>query len=221
MIGLAQKLFSYLFLVILVAVIAFVNWRWPFYNWFGDTPIYRFIWLGIFFILFDFTFEILSKALKQVRLMAEAMSFGKDLKKISDGFKVVHNVSLPSHLIAEYVVVGSSGVWLLSLRDDWGRIKFNGDDLVRDGQALKGLFTGSLEKSYALASFIKEKLGRNFIVSSVIIFLSNKAYLEEVPSNIRGVFISSRGNAISLIENTDIQLIDQKTIEDIVKIFKK
>ena len=221
MINLAQKLFSYLFLFILVAVAAFVNWWQPIYLWLGDTPIYRFIWLGIFFVLIDIAIEIIVRATKQLGVIGEMMSIGKDIRKISGGFRVVSKVSLSNNLKADYAVIGSSGIWLLNVRDNGGKITFNGDDIVQNERILKGLLSEALEKSYALANFIKDKIGRDFIITPVITFSGLKADFVEMPKAVRGVYVVPRKDIVSLIENTDIQLIDQKTIEDIYKILKK
>src|SRR3989344_3705780 len=118
MINLAQKLFSYLFLFILVAVAAFVNWWQPIYLWLGDTMIYRFIWLGIFFVLLDIFIELILGLLGEVRLMAEMMIFSREIRKLSDGFLLASKVSLDNKLKAEYVAIGSSGVWLVDVQDN-------------------------------------------------------------------------------------------------------
>ena len=141
-----QNLFRYLFYSILTLAAAFANWQWPLYLWLGDTPVFRFVWLGIFFLLLDIIIELALQLVRQVRLMGEVMGFARDIKKISNSFHVVSMVSLPNNLKADYVIVGSSGVWLLTVKDDKGKIEFDGEYLVQNGMALKELMTKSLER---------------------------------------------------------------------------
>lgn len=207
--------------LMILVVLAFLNWSKPLYMWFGDTPITRFIWLGLFFIILDIAFEIIASSINYMRLMTETMGFAKGMKKISKGFHVVSKFVLPNNLKADYVVVGSSGVWIVSVQDNHGKIMFSGDELIQDGIGMGGLITKSLERAYALSGFIKEKLGRDVKVAPVIAFSSAWADLSEMPKTVRGVFISSAKDTTSLIENTDFQLIDTKTIEEIYNIIKK
>ena len=208
------------FLTVLL-LLAFLNWSLPLYRWFGDTPLVRFIWLGIFFVILDIIFEVLTRSLKQMKLMMEISGFAKDLHKISGEFHVVSKFTFANGVQTDHIVVGSSGVWMITVKDDEGKIIFNGDDLIQGGVILTGLITRSLEKSYGLASYLKQKVGRDIKVAPVIAFSSLRADLTEMPKSVRGVFISSRKDAVSLVENTDFQLIDKKTIEEIYNILSK
>ena len=210
-----QNLFSFIILFLAVCLAIFANWQWPLYEYFGDTSFYRFVWLGIFFVLLDLILEIISKAIKQLNLMAEIMGFAGDIKKMSGEFHAVQKVALSNNSKADYVVVGSSGVWLLTLQGDGGNITFNGDDILQNDRVLKGLLTSSLQKAYSLIAALKDKLNREFKVSPVIVFLTSVANLDTVPKNVRGVYVTSNKDAVSLIENTDVQLIDKHTIEEI------
>lgn len=204
----------------LVLTAAFINWQWPLYLRFGDTSIFRFIWLGIFFVLADALIELVTQLFRQMRLMGEAMGFARDIKKISNSFHIVSNVVLPNNLKADYGVVGSSGVWLVTVKDDKGKVEFNGEYLVQNGVVLKDLMTKALERSYSLAGVLKEKLGRDITVTPVIAFSSPYANLDGESKNFRGIYVVGRKNAVQLIENTDIQLIDRNTIEEIYKLLK-
>lgn len=216
-----KNLIGNLFGMIILISVALVNWLAPLYKWFGDTPVIRFVWLGLFFIILDIFLELIFKSLKDLRLMAETMGFGKDIRKISAGSYVVSKFVLPNHAKTDYIAVGSSGVWLVTVKDDGGKIMFNGDELLQDGVVLGGLITQSLEKAYSLTGFLKEKLGRDIKVAPVIAFSSLQADLSEMPKSVRGVFISSRKDIVSLVENTDFQLVDSKTIEEIYNLIKK
>jgi len=216
-----RTIFKHLIFLLLIFAVSIINWLFPLYDWISDTGIIRFIWLGIFFILLDIFIEIILAAVKQFRLMGQTMSFGRDIKKISGIFWIASNVSLSSNLKADFVVVGSSGVWLVSVQDDGGKIEFNGDDLVQNSIILRGLLTKTLEKAYSLAGLIKRNLNRDFIISPVIAFSSPQASLESVPKSVRGVYLASRKDIVSLIENTDIQLIDENMIKEIYSIISK
>ena len=50
--------------------------------------------------------------------------------------------------------------------------------------------------------------------------MSPKIDLGDMPNMIRGVYVYSRQKANALIENTDVQILDTGTIEEIVKILK-
>ena len=217
----ARKLFLYATFFIALIIGAFLNWLLPLYRWFGDTPTIRFIWLGIFFVILDIAIEMMVKVMEQFRLIGESMGLAKDIKKISGDFKVAQNVSLPSNLKADFVVVGSSGIWLIMAKDDTGKVVFSGDDIIQDGTVLKGLLTSTLEKAYSLAGILKQSLIRDIIVTPVIAFSSHRADLESVPKTVRGVRLSSRKDIVHLIEDTDIQLIDKNTADAIYKILKK
>jgi len=215
-----QKLFSNFIISLVLIGVALANWQWPLYGWFGDTAVYRFIWLGIFFVILDIFIEVILYSAKEIRLITETMGFSKDVHKLSDGFHVATKVSLSNNLKADLVVVGSSGVWLIDVKDNDGKIEFNGDDLVQDGLVLKGFATKVLEKSYSLADFLKKKLNRDFRVAPVIAFSSPRANLDLVPKMVKGVYVSSRQNTVSLVENTDFQIIDKNTIEEIYGLIK-
>lgn len=207
-------------MIILISAVS-INWLKPLYLWFGDKPLIRFIWLGLFFIILDIFLEVISKSVKDIRLMTEMMGFAKDIRKISAGSHVVSKFILPNRAKTDFIAVGSSGVWLITVKDNDGKLIFNGDELLQDGVVQAGLITKSLEKAYALSSFLKEKLGRDIKVAPVIAFSSPQADLSEVQKSVRGVFISSRKDIVSLIENTDFQLIDTKTVEEIYNLIKK
>lgn len=215
------KLFSKTLLLFMIGGLALANWQWPLYLWLGDTQIYRFIWVGLFFLFLDIVIETVLGLLKESRLMTEAVGFSKNLHKISSSFYLSTEVSLSHDLKADFVVVGSSGVWMVSVRDGDGPVDFNGDDLVQEGVVLKRLLTQVLEKSYFLADILNKKLGRNIKVAPILAFSSPRADLTKVPKIVHGVYISSRKNTVSLIENTDFQLIDKNTIEEIHKLLKK
>lgn len=215
------QLFSKTFLVFVISGLALANWRWPLYLWLGDTAIYRFFWLGMFFIFLDIIAEIIVGSFKEFQLMAETINFSKDLHGISDSFHILTNVALYNDLKTDFVVVGSSGVWMVNVKDGDGSVDFNGDDLVQDEVVLKGLLTQVLEKSYSLADILNKKLDRSVKVAPIIVFSSPRADLVTAPKMVRGVYISSRQNVVSLIENTDFQLIDKNTIEEIYKLLKK
>lgn len=207
--------------IILIAVAAAINWFWPFFFWIGgDTPVYRFIWLGIFFVLLDILFETFSRAITEASLVAETLGFSRELHKIAEGFYVISKVSLPNGLKADHVVVGSSGVWLLAVKDDDGKITFDGDEIVQNGVIIRKLLPKTLEKSYFLAEFLKANLNRDFKVSPVLVFSSPKADLSAVPKMVRSVYVVSRKDAIPLIENTDVQIIDKNSIDEIHELLK-
>ena len=215
------KIFNYIFLLIFLLGITIANWFWPLTLWLGDTPVYRFIWLGIFFVLIDIAFEVIQRSMGQLQLIGDMMGFGRDLKKLEKGFQVLSKTKLPNSAVADYVVVGPSGVWLITVKDKSGKVSFNGDELVQDSAILKGIITQSLQKSYTLSELLKSKLSRDFKVAAVIVFMSPKINLGDMPNMIRGVYITSRQKTNTLIENTDVQILDAGIIEEIVKTLKK
>ena len=117
--------------------------------------------------------------------------------------------------------MGSSGVWLITVKDNGGKVNFNGDELVQDGIVLRGLLTQSLEKSYTLSQLLKSKLNRDFKVAAVMAFMSSKIDLGDMPDMIRGVYITSRQKINALLENTDVQILDVGIIEEIARVLKK
>lgn len=221
MVQYTQKILSIFFNLGLIAAIAFINWRWPVYAFLGDTPLYRFIWLGVFFILLEIGIELIVRLIAEFKLVGEGMIFSKALKKLSKGFYIIPKVVLSNNLICDYIIIGSSGIWLITARDEKGKITFNGDNLVQNETVLLGLLTQALEKSFSLAQMLKSNLQRDFKVSPVIAFSSPQADLSSLPKNIRGVYISGHKNTVSLVEETDVQLLDPKIIEEIIKIIKK
>ncbi len=214
------KLFSKTFSLFIISGLALANWKWPLYLWLGDTIIYRFLWLGLFFVFLDMVIEITLGLFREFRLVTETVGFSKDLHKISSSFYILTNVSLPNDLRADFVVIGSSGVWIIDVKDDRGKIDFNGDDLVQNDVVLRGLLTQVLEKSYTLANVLK-KFEHDIRVAPVLAFSSLGVDMVSVPKIVHGVYISSRQNIVSLIENTDFQLIDKNTIDEIHKLLKK
>ena len=216
----ARKILAYLIIFLVIILAALANWRWPLYNFLGDKLLVRFVWLGIFFVLLDISFEIFGSILKELFMVREAMSFAKNLKKISKGFRTVAQVSLANNRKADFVIVGSSGIWLLEVKLGDGKLEFNGDDIIQDGATLKGLIGQLLEKSYSLNNNLNKRFGRDFSVTPVIVFSNHKINTDSIPKKIREVYISSGSNAVALIEDTDVQLIDQNTTEEIYNFLK-
>lgn len=214
------RLFSNFVFLIIALGVALANWQWPLYLWLGDTPVYRFIWLAIFFIVLDIFIEIIFRSAGEIRLVTENMGFSRDVHKLSKSFHLISKVSLPNNLKADYVAIGSSGIWLIDVKDGDGVVTFNGDELVQKDIILNGLITKVLEKSYAMSDFLKKQLNRDFKVAPVVAFSSSRAKLSSVPKSIKNVFITSRVDTVALIENTDFQLTDNNTIEEIYKILK-
>lgn len=221
MFGYLKKLFSNFLVILILIGAAVANWQWPLYVWLDNLTVYRFIWLGIFFVLLDIFIEIIIHSAREVRLITESISFSKNLHKLSDGFHLITKISLPNGLRADFIAVGSSGVWLVDLRSDDGKVEFNGDDLVQNGAVLHGYVVKVLEKSYALSQFLKSNLHRDIKVAPVIAFSSSQAILDSVPKIVKGVYITARTDAVSLVENTDFQITDKNTIEEVFKILKK
>ena len=157
----------------------------------------------------------------QMQLIGDMMGFGRDLKKLEKGFQVLSKPKLSNNAVADYAVVGSSGVWLITVKDNGGKVNFNGDELVQDGIVLRGLLTQSLEKSYTLSQLLKSKLNRDFKVAAVMAFMSSKIDLGDMPDMIRGVYITSRQKINALLENTDVQILDVGIIEEIARVLKK
>ena len=215
-----RKFFGHILTLFVLFVLAIANWFFPLTFWLGDTPIYRFVWLGIFFIFLDIAFEIIQLSKKQVQLMGDMMSFGRNIKKLEKGFQVLSKPKLPNNAVADYVIAGPSGVWLITAKDKEGKVVFNGDDLVQNNVILRGIITQSLEKSYILSELLKSKLNRDFKIAAVITFISPKVDLADTPNMIRGVYITSRQKINDLIENTDVQILDTGTIEEIIKVLK-
>jgi hypothetical protein len=216
----AKKIFSKLLLSIVVAIVGLANWRWPLYLFFGDTQINRFIWMGIFFVLLDILIEIILGMKKELQLIIDSLNLSRDVRKLSDSFRLISKYSLPNGLKADYIIVGSSGVWLIVVKDDMGKLSFDGDELSQDEIILRGLLTQSLERAFALSNLLKQKLNRTFIVTPVIAFSSPRADLGSIPKIVRGVYLSSRKDVVSVIENTDVQLIDKNTTEEIFKLLQ-
>lgn len=216
-----ENLFGESVAILVILGAALANWFWPLYLWLGDTDLYRFIWLAIFFILLDILIEIVTHASKEISLVADNVTFYRDIKKISGSFHLVPKISLENGLKADFAVVGSSGVWLITVQDDGGEITFNGDDIMQNGVVLAKVLPKALEKAYSLAVFLKKNLaGRDFKVSPVLVFTSPAADLKSIPKMVRGVYVASHKDIIPLIENTDVQLIDKNTIEEIYALLK-
>lgn len=215
-----KKLLSSGLYLLLIILIALANWRWPFYLWLSDWALYRFLWLAIFFVLLDIFIEIILNCTKELMLIGENMAISREIHKLGNDFKLLSKVSLTNNLKSDFIVIGSSGVWLLNIKDDDGTVVFNGDDLVQNGEVLKGLMIKVLEKSFSFAEMIKKNINKDIRVAPVVVFSSPKIKLD-CPSIIRGVYISSKKNIVSLIDNTDFQILDNKTIEEIYKIPKK
>ena len=93
-----RKLFNNLFFLLIVAFGTLANWQWPFYAWFGDTTINRFIWLGFFFIFLDIFFEIIFNSIKDIELVIENANFFRNIHKLSDGFRLLSKLILPNDL---------------------------------------------------------------------------------------------------------------------------
>ncbi|MBI2064782.1 MAG: NERD domain-containing protein [Candidatus Yanofskybacteria bacterium] len=215
-----SKIFGHVFLIILLVIAGVANWFFPLVSWFGDTPLYRFIWLGIFFVIVDIIFEVIQRSMVQVQLVADMLSFGSDLNRLEKGFRVLSKPKLPNNAVVDYAIVGPSGTWLIVAKDRDGRVSFDGDELVQDGVILKGIITQSLQKSYALSELLRSKMGRDFKVASVVVFMSPKIDLGDMPSMIKGVYVTSRQKINGLIENTDVQILDSGTIEEIIRLLK-
>jgi|SRR3989338_9441352 len=215
-----KKLFSNFFGFFVILAIGLANYYWRFYLWLDDSAIYRFLWLGIFFILADIAIEMIEMSVRNFRLMAELMMFGKEVRKVSKGFIVIPKVKLPNNLDADYVVIGSSGIWLITTVEGDGKVTFNGEDLVRDNAVLGKLITKALEKSYALSGLLSKDFNRNLIVAPIIVFINKSADISSLPGSIRNVHIVSVKNIVKLIENTDSQILDEKIIQEISNFIK-
>ena len=62
----SKNLLVYVLGIILIVVLAIANWYWPLYSLIQDSAVYRFIWLGIFFILLDALFEFIIRIIKKI-----------------------------------------------------------------------------------------------------------------------------------------------------------
>jgi len=215
-----EKLFGEGLSLVVIIALAFANWLWPFPSILGDTPIFRFLWLGIFFLLADIFIEIIIGASKEVNLIADAIGFSRELKKLSDSFRFVSAVELSGGQKADHVIVGSSGVWLLMIQEGEGDVYFNGDDIVQNQIVLRGLISNTLEKSYSMAVHLKKNLNKDFRVTPVLVFSNSKVKLVQMPNVVRGVHVAVSQDVIALVENTDVQLVDKNTIDEIYNLLK-
>lgn len=216
-----KKTFKSLAGLVCVVVLAIINYFWPLYILFEDTILFRLIWFAIFFLLLEIAMEIIERSIKNLKLAAELMNFSSNLKKVSEGFEVFSKVPLSNNMTADYVVVGSSGIWQITVREGPGKVEFNGEDIVHATRVLKGSITSSIEKSYSLAALLKKELNRDFLVASVIAFSNKWIVMDSITDKIRDVYISKGDNVRKLIEDTDVQILDPKTIKEISALIDK
>jgi len=216
-----KKFFRELLWLAMLGAFFYGNWRWPLYDFLGDSPLIRFVWLGIFFLLLNFSIDIFERLIKDFRLIGGDIGLDRNLKKLPREFAVLKRIKLSYGISLDYVVVGPSVIWIFIVEDQEGKVVFDGDELSQDGKILKGLITRALEKLYTLREFLKNHLKRDFGVAPLVIFSNPRADIESVPQVIRGTYVASARTVISLVRDFKGETIDEETRAILIKILKK
>ena len=210
-----------IFWIIILVITGFLNWILGKDLLYSPKHIYRLLWLGAFFVIADLFIEIMIRAGVKAKILMEIMNLDHKLKKLSSDFKIFKMLKLPDGLTIEYVLMGTKGIWIITIKDKGGKVSFDGENIIQGSTIYKGIISESAAKSYALSNFIKSKLNIDIQVNSAIVFSSFGTDISGVPELLRGVTIAKADKILEIIKSKNIEdKSDPLIIEKIIKLFK-
>jgi hypothetical protein len=121
------------------------------------------------------------------------------LEKLSDAYNIYRGLQPGTHGDIDLTVVGPTGVFTLEVKSHSGQIDFNGQELTRNGKAFdRNILHQAFGEARALHKYLWQKTGRDIFVTPIIVFSSNKAFLNFNQNKIDNVYVVKKDQ---LLEN--------------------
>jgi hypothetical protein len=150
-----------------------------------------FIWVGVpFFIIFlilrPYVDRHLHSAFSYKKGMKGEEQVLKELLKLSDEFILFHSVHLPNQRAdIDFVLLSSSGIYTIEVKNINGTIEFNGGELMCDGKLMEGKSVVAQVRNqyWGLHNYLKEFAHRELFIKPIIVFVNgNVKYISEPQS---------------------------------------
>jgi hypothetical protein len=123
---------------------------------------------------------------------------GDLLDKLDDGFEVIHDVTSPHGNIDHIVISKNNGLFLIETKSHHGRVGFEGDDLLINGdEPEKNFIAQTLKNTYWLKEKVSEALGLNIWITPVLVF-TNAFVPYHKP--IKGVIVTNKKFLLGAIQ---------------------
>jgi hypothetical protein len=199
--------------IILISVAGYCYIRWPFYEYIKN-PLYFWLWLfGLLLLL-----ESVSFFAFRIRNFRQGIGGEEDteetLYNLPKDFEILSNLVINNRGNIDEVVVGPTGIWTIEVKSHIGKITFDGRELRRNGELLEKDF---LKQAWAESYAVKKELEDGFNVQPVIVFSDIDAELHFGFKPISGVYVVGRSWLNKLITRTNIQRLNGKNIDSIIK----
>lgn len=138
-----------------------------------------------------------------------------ELVKLSDDYMVFQDVKLPRHRDnIDFVVIGSTGFFILEVKSHRGRISFNGDDLLRNGWRFreKNILRQTMNEAMDLHTYLKKRMRRELFIVPILVFSSKWASMRFGFNKVKSVYVIQKRFLNELILKNTARL----SLEDIL-----
>lgn len=176
--------------------------------------------LIIFFVLLVF-FK------KFARILSNFMNGDKgeldvriQLRHLPKNYIYLSDINLERKGNIDFILIGSTGIWMIEVKSHIGSITFDGTELRKNGELLeKDFIKQAWAEAFSVKNFLKEKLGREIFIQPVIVFSNTKAKIKFGFKMIKGVYIIGLKwlNKLVLNDENTLKTEEIEKIADIIK----
>jgi len=130
---------------------------------------------------------------------------GKILKNLSDDFAIFQSLIINGKRgDIDYVVIGTTGIFVIEVKSHGGKIYYNGEGLTINGKPSRKDFVGqALRNAFNLKKYLRKKLNKNFFINSMLVFSNDHATVNIGPKPINSVHVIHKDSLLESITSNE------------------
>lgn len=128
------------------------------------------------------------------------------LRKLDERFRVLGNVVIGNKGDIDFVVVGPTGVWVIEVKSHKGRIRVDGDRLLRDNKIFDKDFLRQVRgATYALKDELRKRFPQQLYIQPAVVFSSPYAKLGIEWNKADDTYVIGLAQLNALLERQEVQ----------------
>lgn len=134
---------------------------------------------------------------------------------LPDDFSVFQDVRLDKEKgNIDLVVIGKTGIFALEIKSHKGKVTFENNQLLHNGYPFeKNLLNQAMGNALELNKYLISTTGKDFFVSPVLVFESEKAFMKFGFNKLKNVNVIQKGFLIELILKNNNGLSEEELVE--------
>ncbi|MDB4940312.1 MAG: hypothetical protein JWO40_737 [Candidatus Doudnabacteria bacterium] len=207
-----ELLYTSLFLLCLLAVIGGIKWISIYLSGTPDSLYFLYLMMIILIVIFYKLSKIflIKSDLYAFGIVGE-QAIGRELKKLSDDYIVLHNLKIEGVGDIDYVVIGPNGVFAVEVKSHRGRFSYKDPRINR-------FVRQTNYEAQQLRRYIQKRLGLNIWVFGILALSRGK--LLNGPRESESIFITEKRDLLTFIESYNKNLGNfNKSAQEIANLF--